>query len=271
MCDYNNQVLIKTISIPPIMLNNDLNKHIYDNLKNKIEGKCTKEGYIKEGSIKIISKSNGFFSGSLFTGVVNFNITFSADVCRPVKGDIINCEVKYINKLGIQAELGSLLIIIAKEFHEDKSIFKNIKQGDQIEIEVIDSKFKKDEKNILIAAKIKDENKYLISNNDINKDILKKDSVMKNIPLSSIDNFNDINIDSIAEEIELDNSEEEDDESGTNNEEIKEIKLSNEINTVNKENFNIDEVEKEMEDESVEDSDEEDESDNEESDNESDN
>ena len=260
MCDYSNQVLIKTISIPPIMLNNDLDVHIFDKLKNQVEGKCSKEGYIKEGSIKVISKSNGFFAGSLFTGVVNYNVTFSAEVCRPVKGDLINCEVKYINKLGIQAELGSLLIIIAKEFHNDKTIFRNIKQGDKIEIEVIDCKFKKNDKNILIAAKIKDESKFLIDNNNVNLEAKKLNSVKKSIPLSSIDNFNDINIDSIAEEIELDDSEEEDDETGTNNAEIKEIKLSNEINTVNKENFNIEDKEEELDDEeseSVEDTDEE--------------
>ena len=122
MCEYFKSILYKEVTVKPSDLNKDLDNFILNNLKFRVEGRCIDEGYVREGSVNIIKKSNGFFSGSLFNGSVKFNVAYSADICNPSKGTVIKCIVKYINKLGIQAESGPLTIIIAKEFHNNKKV-----------------------------------------------------------------------------------------------------------------------------------------------------
>lgn len=230
MSQYFNSILYNEVSLEPSQLNKNINEHILSNLKLKVEGKCINEGYVREGSIKMISKSNGFFCGSLFTGSVKYYVTYSADICNPNKGEIIDCKVKYLNKLGIQAEAGPLTIIIAKEFHENKKIFKDIKQGQSIKVVVIDKLFNLNDRNISIAAKLNIDSEKLIEKDNIDLAKNKKDIKTEMIPLSSLDNFNDIDIDSLAEEIELDDTKTINLETGTNMAEANEANFNVEQN-----------------------------------------
>ena len=57
---YSNEILTEKIQINFNELNTkDINTKIYSILKNKIENKCYKSGYIIQNSIKIINKTLG--------------------------------------------------------------------------------------------------------------------------------------------------------------------------------------------------------------------
>jgi NADH dehydrogenase len=57
-----------------------------------------------------------------------------------VIGNIIDCKVKFINKLGILGNNGPITIIVSKQFHNDNDNINEIKQGDIIKVEVIAKK-----------------------------------------------------------------------------------------------------------------------------------
>lgn len=223
MCDYVRTVMIKDIVIEPHKIDKKIDEVITFNLKRIIEGKCLDKGFVREGSVELIKRSMGFFSGSLFNASVKFRVVYSCDLCNPSKGDKIKCNVGNINESGILADLGPLKIIVPKQLQNDKTIFKNLSQGDEIEIIIIEKKYEINSKYITVAAII-DEDKLFEKNVDI--EVVEQKMNSKNLDtkfqLSSIDNISDdIDINSLANELELSDSEETDEFYGSDEAEVK--------------------------------------------------
>jgi hypothetical protein len=59
-----------------------------------------------------------------------------------------------MNKLGLLAELGPLMIIVPKEIHSNKDAFKDIKIGDEIELLIIGKTFELNSKKISVYARL---------------------------------------------------------------------------------------------------------------------
>ena len=167
---YNNITLKKRVLLFP----KDLNKNLLLNLKkkiiNKYEGKCTTEGFIKNNSIEIINRSIGKITGSNFRGTYEYVVLFNADVCCPVNGEKIKCKILNINRLGILAESGPLSIIVPKDYHEDKSVFKSLDINDLIIIEVIGKRFEINDTKISIVGKLSDNKERIVKIKKIKKE-----------------------------------------------------------------------------------------------------
>jgi DNA-directed RNA polymerase subunit E'/Rpb7 len=223
MCDYVRTVMIKDIVIEPHKIDKKIDEVITFNLKRSIEGKCLDKGFVREGSVELIKRSMGFFSGSLFNASVKFRVSYSCDLCNPSKGDKIKCNVGNINESGILADLGPLKIIVPKQLQNDKTIFKNLNQGDEIEIIIVEKKYEINSKYITVAAII-DEDKLFEKklNIEIVKEKMDSKKLDMKFKLSSIDNINnDIDINSLANELELSDSDETDEFYGSDEAEVK--------------------------------------------------
>ncbi len=158
---YFNNVFIKKIIVQSKYLNEGFNEHIERLLKNKVEGLCISEGYVKPDSVRILKKSAGKLQGSRFTGDITFEVVYTADVCNPVLGNVIECTVRNKNKLGILGKNGPITVIVGKQLYKNND-FENVNVGDTIKVEVILKKFSLNDKEIQVVGKIWDEN----SNND---------------------------------------------------------------------------------------------------------
>ena len=171
-------------------LNSNINEYILKNLKNKFEGKCISDGYVQTDSIEIINKSIGFMVGSRFTGDVSYDILYKALICNPIINNVIECEVKFINKLGLLCSNGPITIIVGRQFHNNPNLLDTINVNDIIKISIIDKKFSLNDKVIEVTAKLyNDEQK--ISNNLIMGDITEIDS-LSDEDSSSLDGINNI-------------------------------------------------------------------------------
>jgi DNA-directed RNA polymerase subunit E'/Rpb7 len=159
---YTNNVLYKKIIISPKYLSKNIEKYIVRKLKYQCEGKCIREGYVLEDSINIIRRSVGKTYGCDFSGNITYDVVYGAKICNPFANDIIYCVVKNINKLGILGENGPLSIIIAKQYHTDKSIFKNIEIGDYINIKVLGKKYELNDIKISVIGQIVKDGKIKI-------------------------------------------------------------------------------------------------------------
>jgi len=242
MCDYIKTILIKDVVIEGSKLNKNINDTILKILKNNIEGKCLDKGFVKKDSVNIIKRSAGMFSSSLFNGSVKFNVVLSCELCHPTKGDVIKCKVLRVNELGIRGLIGPIKVTVAKQFQNNKSIFKDIKEGDMIEVVVLDKKFDLNSKFIQVAAKI-DEDKLFNNMHKIeeNKES-KKNKTANKIVLSSLESLegftNDsININDIAEELELSDSDELDELYGSDESELEEENIEKNENVLSYENI----------------------------------
>ena len=63
-----------------------------DKLRNKVEGKCDRNGYIKPGSAEIVKRSLGQVLQGNFNGSCNFRVSYKVDICNPVEGMIIKAD-----------------------------------------------------------------------------------------------------------------------------------------------------------------------------------
>ena len=157
MCDYIKTILVQDVVVEGSKLNKNINNTISLLLKNKIEKRCLDKGYVRESSIDVIKRSAGMFSGSLFNGSVKYRVVFSCDLCNPSKGDVIKCKVIKVNELGLRGSVGPIRVIVAKQFQDDVTVFKNIKEGDEIDVIILDKKFDLNSPFIEVAAKIDEE------------------------------------------------------------------------------------------------------------------
>tara|TARA_Y100000389_G_C17459196_1_gene520410 strand:+ start:2245 stop:2985 length:741 start_codon:yes stop_codon:yes gene_type:complete len=133
-------------------------------LSKNIEGKCGENGYVKEGSIGILSYSNGVCKGSNIV----FDIVYECEVCNPVQGMNIECIVKNITKAGIRAELegydnSPIVIFIARDHHYSIKEFSSINEGEKIQITVVGQRFELNDKYVSVIAEL--DVKYLKKKN----------------------------------------------------------------------------------------------------------
>ena len=106
---YMENILTRKIVVPFIDIGRNIEEILKKTISRNLEGKCASEGYIKKGSVKIVSFSAGVTEGSS----VCFDVSFRCELCRPVEGMRIRCKVCNITNAGIRA-------IYHKEYCKDK-------------------------------------------------------------------------------------------------------------------------------------------------------
>jgi DNA-directed RNA polymerase subunit E'/Rpb7 len=174
-----------TIILTPSEINKDFENTILNKLKINYENICSKYGYIKKDTIKIIKRSVGQLKKEHFNANVYFDVVCIAEICNPAQGSIIKCKVKAKNSLGVLAEgyydnIPILQIIIPKISAGIQSEINidTISIGDDVKIEVCGKKYKLFDKHISIigrAIKNKDEFIKTAIVDDIDDDQVVKD------------------------------------------------------------------------------------------------
>jgi len=149
----------RRVSLNPRYLDENFTSFIEKIVKNTIEGKCIKEGYVVPGTVVILERSMGNLNNNQFNGNILFDLKIGAKVCNIPVNSVIRAPVKKINKLGILAKLGPLMILAPKEIHSSKDPFKDIKPGMEIELLVIGKTFDLNSKEISVYAKLNTETK----------------------------------------------------------------------------------------------------------------
>ena len=120
-------VLTRRIQLPFHSVGSNIRENIQAKIEENLYNKCSKEGYIKNKSIKILSYS----SGLVIANDVAFEVMFECEVCHPVEGQLIKCQAKNITRAGIRAiytrETPSpITIFIARDHHYNNEYFSSI-------------------------------------------------------------------------------------------------------------------------------------------------
>ena len=215
------------IILKPNELDADFEMTILKKLKAIYENVCSKYGYIKNNSIKIIKRSIGIIKNQHFNGNVSFDVVCIAEICNPIQGSIIKCKVKAKNSLGLLAEgyydkIPILEIIVPKISAgiQSEVNLDQINIGQEIKIEVCGKKYQLFDKHISIIGKaIKDKAEIIktaiIEDADDELGIIKEDEeenlelYEEDINLDENDNEEEENKKIIDDEDEEDEDEEE--------------------------------------------------------------
>jgi DNA-directed RNA polymerase subunit E'/Rpb7 len=146
------------------LLITEIGQNIREILEKKLvqtnEGKCIREGYIKPGSVNIISYSSGLVNSEWIV----FETVFECMVSHPVEGMIIkDCVVKTITKAGIHAEVVEendnvpVVVFVAKDHHNMIKQFNSIVENQKITVKVIGTRFELNDPHISVIAQLVDD------------------------------------------------------------------------------------------------------------------
>lgn len=237
-----------TIILIPSEMTASFDTIVYNKVRNTLENCCSKHGYIKKDSIKVIKRSAGYFKESHLNGNIAFDLSCIAEICNPTQDSIIKCEVKAKNNLGLRAigiyeDMAILEVIIPKitsGIQSDVNI-DSINVGDHVNVQVCGKKFTLYDKMISIVGKIIKDKDDIVQVQEIDED---------NLSIGEEDNseIDENNFD----ETDLFNDDEEEDEEGGVNYKLKKGKTTKIIGGLEFDD-DIEEEEEEEEDEDEED------------------
>jgi len=143
------------ITLQASEINGDINSILLKKLKKRIGNKCSKDGYVDNDTIKILDRTIGVVNSSHFNGDINYSVKSEISTCNPLKGDILECTVIGINKMGIMCYNKPLLIALSKIHHMDNlTKFESIEKDMVIMVEVLCSKFELNDTEINLIGKI---------------------------------------------------------------------------------------------------------------------
>ena len=247
----------RRVSLNPRFLDLDFAKYIEKIVKNNVEGRCIREGYVVPGTTIVLERSMGNLNNNQFNGNIIYDIKIGVKICNIPVNSIVKAPIIKMNKLGLLAELGPLMIIVPKEIHSNKDAFKDIKIGDEIELLIIGKTFELNSKKISVYARLSTggANKMKITarkgekntQNTVNK-VVDASIFYKNEPVEEKEEQNEETLDKIDEDedSEEEDSEEEDDED--NNSDVnEELEDDGELEEDDEEDEEEDELENNIE------------------------
>ncbi len=92
-----------TVILTPKELNKNFENTILFKIKSTLENNCSKHGFIKKDSIKIIKRTAGYFKESHLNGNIAYDLSCIAEICNPTQDSVIKCVIKAKNNLGLRA------------------------------------------------------------------------------------------------------------------------------------------------------------------------
>jgi DNA-directed RNA polymerase subunit E'/Rpb7 len=141
---YKNTEQFTTIQVQPFHMNSDIISNMEMILKQKVEKKCNKYGFIDK-VYNIENYNDGEMVNENFNGAANYKITYNCRVCLPVENTIIVAKVHSVNSELIITTNGPIISFIPKENidssiwdisnevrHKEKDIV--LKQNDYVKI-----------------------------------------------------------------------------------------------------------------------------------------
>ena len=149
---YMKNLLTRRITLLFSVMGSNITENIYSALSRTVEGHCEKEGYIRPGSVRIVSYS----AGCIHAEFVDFMVVFECLVCRPVEGMRFQVVIKNITKAGVRAETkvspSPVVVFIARDHHFISEGFATLKVADMINIRVIGIRYELNAPYIAVIA-----------------------------------------------------------------------------------------------------------------------
>ena len=153
---YNQGVLSKKIHLTIREVGKNIKKILEERVSYIYEGKCIDEGFIKPGSISLVTYSSGVINGEY----VEFQVIFDCMICNPVEGMLVECNTKTITKAGIHAVhtdkdgVSPLTLFIARDHHNTNAYFNSIKEDTNITVKIIGVRYELDDEYICAIASL---------------------------------------------------------------------------------------------------------------------
>jgi DNA-directed RNA polymerase subunit E'/Rpb7 len=125
-------------------------------LQAKLEGRCSRNGFVLPNSVKILSRSMGMVEKGRFTGNLLFHVQAEAQVLNPPDGLVVTGEVIRKNKMGIYVNfMDAIRIIVPRDLNIGNDEFENVEVGESVKVEIKKSRFQVNDEYILSVGLFK--------------------------------------------------------------------------------------------------------------------
>jgi DNA-directed RNA polymerase subunit E'/Rpb7 len=119
-------------------------------LQAKLEGRCSRHGYVLPGSLQILSRSMGMVEKGRFTGSILFHVQAEGQVLNPPDGLVVEGEVIRKNKMGIYVNYqDAIRIIVPRDLNIGNDEFESVAVGETVKVEIKKSRFQVNDEYIL--------------------------------------------------------------------------------------------------------------------------
>lgn len=123
---------------------------VRDKLQARLEGRCSRHGYVEPGTVTILSRSMGSLEKGRFTGSFIFNVQAEGTVLNPPDGTILEGEVIRKNKMGIYVSYkDAIRVIVPRDLHIGDEAFEMVEIGEKVQVEIKKSRFQVNDPYIL--------------------------------------------------------------------------------------------------------------------------
>jgi DNA-directed RNA polymerase subunit E'/Rpb7 len=145
--------LVRNVHIHAKDLKRNIETSLLAQLRHQYEGRCVPEGYLMRRSLTVVEHSLGRLN--LIRGGLDYVVKFQADVCLPHPGQLFRAPVVLKSKIGLHAELPPLKILLPRDLHIGNGEFDEAAEQQEIEVEVIGSRFQQGDETIVVLGKLR--------------------------------------------------------------------------------------------------------------------
>jgi len=155
----------KKISLTPSdfnkIKNTTVDTIILEKAKELMEKKCSENGFVLPGFLKLISRSIGRFEDGNKTGDAIYYVKLEGKIIYPADGIRVVGEVIRKNKMGLYVEYkNAIRVQVPRDFHIGSEEYDSVEVGDSIEVELKRSKFQINDPYILASGVFITKNGY---------------------------------------------------------------------------------------------------------------
>jgi DNA-directed RNA polymerase subunit E'/Rpb7 len=151
---YTTILLTRKLELPFRIIGRNVKDTLEHILSKIVEGKCMAEGFIRPGSVKILTYSNGYLYGKNAI----FDVVYECQSCSLVEGVVFTCVIKNISLAGIRATLNEpkspVVVFIARDHHYDRADFTRLQEEEEIRIRVIGQRFEIGDEAISVIGEL---------------------------------------------------------------------------------------------------------------------
>lgn len=158
-------ILTDRVRLSPEDVTTEFKEKVSSIIRSRVEGKCSRHGYIKPSSTEVLKISPGSLRMFSLNGDVIYTVVFKALVCNPVIGSVVSARVTNTNKFGILAEVTLMSddgvrhtvmeIIVAKQGAIRSEVdMTRVQLNDVVNIEILGKKFELNDKRISAIGRI---------------------------------------------------------------------------------------------------------------------
>jgi hypothetical protein len=126
---------------------------LLEKAKELMEKKCSENGFVLPGFLKLLSRSMGRFEDGNKTGDATYYVKLEGKIVYPADGIRVVGEVIRKNKMGLYVEYKKAIRVqVPRDFHVGSEEYDSVEVGDMIEVELKRSKFQINDPYILASG-----------------------------------------------------------------------------------------------------------------------